>query len=277
MTPHTHTHTHPPTSTDPGTRLSRALAAGSSSVRLQAALAAGTRPDPGLVGLLVERCAVEPDFFVRDMLTWALTRHAAAATVPLLLDEVRAGTRQARSQALHTLSKIGDARGWHALSADVLHDPDEDVARTAWRAAVSLVPAGREAELAETLCAELGRGDRETQRSLSRAIAALGDAGVPALEAREHADDEAVRTHALATRHLLDDPDADFEAAVAEARRVAALAAAPSVPDDTAAPSVPDAPGASDPADAPPSAVLDARPHPSVAHDEPGPGDRADR
>ncbi|MBB2922832.1 HEAT repeat domain-containing protein [Cellulomonas cellasea] len=236
MTSNTHATPHTRPGVAAGSRLARALAAGSASVRLQAALAAGTHPDPALVPLLVERCAVEPDFFVRDMLTWALTRHPSPETVPLLLAAVRDGGRQARSQALHTLSKIGDARGWDAISADVLHHPDDDVARTSWRAAVVLVPPGREAELAEALCRELGRGDRETQRSLSRALAALGEAGRPALGARESAADEAVRTHAAATRHLLDDPDADVEAAVAEAQRVAALAAAPSVPDDAPAP-----------------------------------------
>ncbi|MEV7237572.1 HEAT repeat domain-containing protein, partial [Streptomyces sp. NPDC051020] len=61
----------------------------SSSVRLQAALAVGTTPDPGFIGKLIERCAVEPEFYVREMLTWALTRYAASMTVPVLLDEVR--------------------------------------------------------------------------------------------------------------------------------------------------------------------------------------------
>lgn len=37
------------------------------SVRLAAALRAGCDPLPDYVGLLVERCGVEPDFFVRDM------------------------------------------------------------------------------------------------------------------------------------------------------------------------------------------------------------------
>lgn len=55
-------------------RLLEALAGGNSSTRLKAALAIGTRPQPGVVDVLVARCAVEPDFFVRDMLTWALTR-----------------------------------------------------------------------------------------------------------------------------------------------------------------------------------------------------------
>ena len=53
------------------TRLLDALGAANSSTRLQAALAVGTHSDPGLVDALVARCAIEPDFFVRDMLTWA--------------------------------------------------------------------------------------------------------------------------------------------------------------------------------------------------------------
>src|SRR5262245_61859914 len=105
------------------------LAAGNSSARLQAALAAGTRADPGLADALVARCAVEPDFFVRDMLTWALTRLPAASTVPKLVAELRSGRAQARSQALHTLSKIGDRTAWPAITRALLHDPDDEVAR----------------------------------------------------------------------------------------------------------------------------------------------------
>src|SRR6476660_5538015 len=154
----------------PDTRLRAALQAVSSSARLHSALVAGTNPDPRFVDILVDRCAVEPDFFVRDMLTWALTRHSSSQTVPRLLDEVRVGAPQARSQALHTLSKIGDPRGWSAITPAVLRDPNDEVARSAWRAAVILVPAERQAELAEELCTQLGRGDRDVQRSLSRAI-----------------------------------------------------------------------------------------------------------
>ncbi|MGU3437317.1 hypothetical protein ACNHUS_30440 [Actinomycetes bacterium M1A6_2h] len=66
-----------------------ALSATDSSVRLRAALDAGIDPDPALVGALVERCGLEPDFFVRDMLTWALTRFPPGTTVPLLVAELR--------------------------------------------------------------------------------------------------------------------------------------------------------------------------------------------
>jgi len=39
------------------------------------------------------------------------------------------------------------------------------VARSAWRAAVVLVPEGEEKELAVGLATQLGRGGRETRRS----------------------------------------------------------------------------------------------------------------
>ena len=41
----------------------------SASIRLQAALHAGVDPATVPVDALLERCAVEPDFFVRDMLS----------------------------------------------------------------------------------------------------------------------------------------------------------------------------------------------------------------
>ncbi|MEU8383323.1 HEAT repeat domain-containing protein [Streptosporangium sp. NPDC048865] len=204
-------------------RALRGLQDGSSSVRLRAALAIGTAPDPGFVDELVERCAVEPEFYVRDMLTWALTRHPASTTVPRLLGEVRSERAQARSQALHTLSKIKDRRAWPAITRELLSDPDDEVARSAWRAAVVLVPEGEEAGLAGVLSTQLGRGGRETQLSLSRALAALGEVILPALRAAATHPDPRVRAHAIATERLSRDPDTGFEFAIEEAKRVVAL------------------------------------------------------
>jgi HEAT repeat protein len=180
-------------------------------------------PDPRFVDALVERCAVEPDFFVRDMLTWALTRHPASVTLPRLLREVRSERPRARSQALHTLSKLGDRRAWPAITRALLSDADDEVARSAWRTAVVLVPEGEEVALATVLATQLGRGGRETQLSLSRALVALGDAMAPALGAATRAPDACVRAHALATDRLLRDPDAGFTFALEEAKRVVAL------------------------------------------------------
>ncbi|MFE2585035.1 HEAT repeat domain-containing protein [Streptomyces sp. NPDC059378] len=206
-----------------GPRVLRGLADGRASVRLRAALAIGTDPDPRFVAGLVERCAVEPEFQVREMLTWALTRHPAASTVPALLGELRSQGAQARSQALHTLSKIGDRQAWPAITRALMSDADDEVARSAWRAAVALVPGGGEAELAGVLATQLGRGGRETQLSLSRALIALGETMLPALRAAYTDPDPRVRRHARATERLWHDPDAGFEFAIEEAKRVAVL------------------------------------------------------
>lgn len=193
------------------------------STRLQAALAVGTTPEPRFIDKLVERSAIEPEFSVRDMLTWALTRHPASLTVPLLLGELRSERAQARSQSLHTLSKIGDRQAWPSITRALLTDAEDEVARTAWRTAVVLVPEGQEPELAEVLATQLGRGVRETQLSLSRALIALGEVMLPVLRAAATAADPSVRQHALATERLFRDPDAGFEFAIGEAKRVVAL------------------------------------------------------
>lgn len=211
------------TSNPQHTQLLGALAARDSSIRLKAALAAGTQSAPEFVDALVERCAVEPDFFVRDMLTWALTRLPAQLTVPKLCAELRSDRAQARSQALHTLSKIGDQDAWPAITPDVLRDADDEVARSAWRAAVVLVPEAAGPALAADLATQLGRGDREVRLSLSRAFVALGEVAEPVLAAAAANNDPEVRAHAQATQRLLHDPDAGFDLAVDAAKRVVAL------------------------------------------------------
>lgn len=209
--------------------LSTALEAPDSSARLRAALTAGMQPVPEYVEVLVERCATEPDFHVRDMLTWALTRHDASAAVERLLPELGSEVGQARSQALHTLSKIGDPRTWPAITTELLQDDDDEVARTAWRTAAGLVPQGGETGLAETLSTQFDRGDREVQRSLSRVFAAIGAAASPVVERATTDRDPGVRAHAIATRRLMQNPDEGFDAAIAEAHRTVALLGAPVV------------------------------------------------
>jgi HEAT repeat protein len=205
------------------TQLTEALVASASSTRLKAALAIGTKPDPGLLEVLVARCGVEPDFYVRDMLTWALTRLPPDLTVPRLLAELDSDVSQSRSQALHTLSKIGDVRAWPAMTSALLHDRDDEVARAAWRAAVAVVPEGEGRDLAEALASQLSRGRREVQLSLSRALVALGEIVEPVLKRAKESDAPAVAAHAAATERLLQDPDAAFELDIKEAKRVFAL------------------------------------------------------
>lgn len=205
------------------TRLVDALGAEDSSVRLQAALAVGSNPDPGLLETLVERCAVEPDFFVRDMLSWALTRLPPEITLPRIRQELDSERARARSQALHTLSKIGDKSAWAWITRAMLRDADDEVARTAWRVAVALVPEDDKKDLADELVPQLGRGDRDVRLSLSRAFVDLGDVIEPALEKAAANSDPVVAAHARATVLLLRDAETGFDAAVFEARRVVAL------------------------------------------------------
>lgn len=212
-------------------RLRRALKAGAPSARLQAAMVAGLHPQDGDIEILVERCAEEADFFVRDMLTWALIQHDRPRTMERVLPELRSPIPQARSQALHTLSKLGDRHAWPAITEELLRDPDDEVARAAWRAAASLVPTEHAAALAETLATQFNRGDRALQRSLSQALATLGEAAVPVVHRATGHRDAGVRTHAVATERLMLNPDEGFDVAVEAARRLVALRGAPLVED----------------------------------------------
>ncbi|SKA98944.1 hypothetical protein SAMN06295879_2632 [Agreia bicolorata] len=225
--------------TRPDEALRSALNSANASARLQAALSAGTYPRGDYVDVLVERCAVEADFFVRDMLTWALTRHPADLTVPRLTGETTSAVPQARSQAFHSLSKVGDPRGWAAVTEAAIQDADESVARAAWRAGVILVPVGQEREVATMLSTQLGRGDRDVQLSLARALAELGDDAVPALRAARIHPSAVVRGHALAIERLIEDPDEYFDEAIFEAMRIVARPdESENSPDPTRAPDV---------------------------------------
>ncbi|MTD13404.1 HEAT repeat domain-containing protein [Nakamurella sp. YIM 132087] len=195
-----------------------ALHHGDPSVRLRAALAIGTVADPSAAGELLARCAVEPDFQVREMLTWALTRLPADVTLPGLLTALRSPTSQERSQALHTFGKIGDRRAWPAITKELLTDPDDAVATAAWRTAVLLVPDDGRSALATILGGRLGRGELSTRRSLSRALVVLGEDADAAIDLALTDQDPAVREHAAATRALHRDPESGF--AVSEAQRV---------------------------------------------------------
>lgn len=198
--------------------LSDALQQPNASQRLKAAMDAGSRPSADFVPLLVARCAVEPDFNVREMLTWALVRHPAELTVPLVVEQLSSVIAQARSQALHTLSKIGDVSAWPAITSDLLFDADDDVARTAWRAAAILAPDAEKPELAAKLATLLGRGERDTRFSLSRALVALAPFSDGVLASAAASGELETRVHAVATQRLVADPEESFETAVYEAR-----------------------------------------------------------
>ncbi len=169
------------------------------SVRLQAALAAGTYPEDAYIEVLVTQCAHESDFFVRDTLSWALMRHDIGKVVERLKSELNSDNPQAKSQALHTLSKIGDKQFYTLITNEHHFDPLDKVAVTAWRAASVLVPENERFALTRVLISQLGRGDSDLQFDLTRFLCALGDVIIQPLQQLSSSEDENVRLHAAFT------------------------------------------------------------------------------
>lgn len=172
------------------------LASPDQSVRLKAALAAGTYPTSEFIDVLILQCAHEPDFFVRDTLSWALMRHDHKTVVEKLIPELKSPVAQARSQAVHTLSKIGDQANYSLITDELLFDEEESVASTAWRAASVLVPEEEKTVLVEKLMTQLGRGDSDTQFSLTRFLCVLGEVIVEPLTQAAKSTNEVIRVQA---------------------------------------------------------------------------------
>ena len=168
-------------------------------MRLQAALAAGTYPEDAYIEVLVAQCAHESDFFVRDTLSWALMRHETAKVVDRLKPELNSENPQAKSQAIHTLSKIGDKQYYSLITNDHHFDSLDKVAVTAWRAASVLVPDHEKPALTKILVSQLGRGDSDLQFDLTRFICALGDVIVEPLQQASESEKEEIRLHAAFT------------------------------------------------------------------------------
>jgi HEAT repeat protein len=166
------------------------------SVRLKAALAAGTYPNQDHIEVLIRQCESESDFFVRDTLSWALMRQDRELVVQRLIPELKSSNPQARSQALHTLSKIGDKANYSLITPELLLDTDDFVASTAWRSASVLVSEKDKPALIEILISQLGRGDSDTQFRLTRFLCAIGQPIVAPLMQAAQSADETVRTQA---------------------------------------------------------------------------------
>jgi HEAT repeat protein len=169
------------------------------SVRLKAALAAGTYPEAEYIEILVTQCSHEPDFFVRDTLSWALMRHEIGKVVDRLKPELNSENPQAKSQALHTLSKIGDKQFYSLITNEHFFDSQDKVAVTAWRAASVLVPDSEKSALTRILITQLGRGDSDLQFDLTRFLCALGEVIIEPLQQASESEKGEVRLHAAFT------------------------------------------------------------------------------
>ena len=171
------------------------------SVRQEAAIRLGTLADASTAGELVALLVSEPDFFVRESLTWAVVRRADAA-LPHLLAALE-GQDPSRVQVLHALSKIQDASAVTAI-LPLADDPDPAVAAKAWWA---LGRTGA-AEAVPALMAHLGDPDEARRHELTRALEQLGAPAVPALADRLRAGDPVERRHAAEVLTVIGDPDA---------------------------------------------------------------------
>lgn len=169
------------------------------SVRLKAALAAGTYPEEEFIEILISQCAIETDFFVRDTLSWALMRNDISKVVNRLETELQSSNLQAKSQAIHTLSKIGDKSNYPLITNEMLFDPDDFIAATAWRVASVLVPDDQKADLVKKLITQLGRGDSDTQFGLTRFLCAIGETIVEPLNEASTSADENISNQAKFT------------------------------------------------------------------------------
>jgi hypothetical protein len=116
-----------------------------------------------------------------------------------LIPELTSPINQARSQAIHTLSKIGDKKNYSLITLDLLLDPEDSVASTAWRAASVLVPDDEKDALVKVLMTQLGRGDSETQFALTRFLCAIGDAILEPLKEAAGSPNEEIRLQAEIT------------------------------------------------------------------------------
>ncbi|MDN5717373.1 MAG: HEAT repeat domain-containing protein [Janibacter sp.] len=186
------------------TSLERALQAArhdDSSVRQRAALWLGTYGDESIADELVSLLVTEPDFYVRETLTWAVVTRAAS-TYPRLIDHLSDGGPE-RVQVLHALSKIREP----ASVAEILplaDDEDDAVAAKAWWALGRIGTPGAAAAIVD----HLGDEDEFRRRELTRALEQAGEAAVAGLASRLSDPEPSVRRHAAEALLGIGDPAA---------------------------------------------------------------------
>lgn len=170
------------------------------NVRIRAALDLGATQHRAALPELIERLGHEPDFFVRENLTWAVVRMGPDA-VPPLLELLENPDTATRLQAVHTLSKIADPASAAALNVAV-NDPDDEVAR---KAIFALGQMGHPDAL-NTLIAGVGHPDPERRNTLSTALVAFGHTALPPLLGVLRHPEAPRRAHAADVLGLLADP-----------------------------------------------------------------------
>ena len=181
-------------------RLLRELRDPDKNTRANAAVELGKLDDSSTADLLVEALATEPDFFVREYLTWSIVRMADAAT-PLLIRMLTDARPQARHGAAHTLGKIADPCATGALIATLQDDDPAIVSKAAF--ALGAIGA---VESVAAVVDLLGGADRELQSTLVTVLERFGAHAVPAVAAALTHADAGVRAHAAEILGVIADP-----------------------------------------------------------------------
>ena len=157
------------------------------NVRIESALAIGKLADPSALPALLERLGAEPDFFVRENVTWAVVRLGDVGVLPLI-ELLRGADESFRFNAAHALSKLADARAVPAL-VSLLDDPSPALVQ---KAVYALGRIG-DARALPMLVARVGVGSRELRSTVNEALEAFGAMAVPLLIGRLDDGDRAVR------------------------------------------------------------------------------------
>lgn len=155
------------------------------NVRIQAAIDLGTAGDDKALDALVSALATEPDFFVRESITWALVR-IGAPVVPQMIRLVEDGDPTVQLSAVHVLGKLGDSAAAPALIQALKGAPPEIRDRIVF----SLGQIG-DPEALPALVALIGKDRTESASTLTASIERFGEAAFDALVSRlEDADAE---------------------------------------------------------------------------------------
>lgn len=180
----------PETVRDPLTEVLLGLKHPHEDVRQRAAIALGALVTPRLAGRVAALLWEEPDPFVRESLTWVLTRVPQAA-LPYALEALEDERAQVRITAVHLVSKVGDPRAVPSV-IPLTADADDDVAA---KARFALARLGDPVAI-PALTAHLGRGGDDRRTELTRDLATFGPTALPHLADRLDHPDPEVREHA---------------------------------------------------------------------------------
>ncbi len=156
---------------------------------------------------LVQQLVADPVSGVREALTWAIARHGSEA-LPHLLPLLRHADPAVRTQAAHTLSKVGDRAAAEAV-VPLLQDGDAVVATKAAQVLGRL--GGPDA--VQALVERVGSGPREFDDAVMTALEDIGSEAVEALLERLTATSSRTRSGAAEALGLIGDPAAAPELA----------------------------------------------------------------